>query len=82
MTREEVLTCSFSRILSEAMISQADFCRVLEIPRRSLQRWIHGDGDCPPYIRLLIAYRLGVLTKSDWAKGRMEDSEQPLEFFD
>ena len=39
-------------------LSQAQFCEVLNIPKRKLQDWEQGKRQCPEYLAELIAYRV------------------------
>lgn len=39
-------------------LSQAQFCEVLNIPKRTLQDWEQGKRQCPEYVAELIAYRV------------------------
>ena len=39
-------------------LSQAKFCDILHIPKRTLQDWEQGLRQCPQYVADLIAYRV------------------------
>lgn len=39
-------------------LSQAKFCDILNIPKRTLQDWEQGMRQCPQYVAELIAYRI------------------------
>lgn len=39
-------------------LSQAKFCGMLNIPKRTLQDWEQGLRQCPEYVVELIAYRV------------------------
>lgn len=39
-------------------LSQAKFCEVLNIPKRTVQDWEQGLRKCPEYVAELIAYRV------------------------
>jgi DNA-binding transcriptional regulator YiaG len=39
-------------------LSQAKFCDLLNIPKRTLQDWEQGWRQCPEYVVELIAYRV------------------------
>ena len=39
-------------------LSQAKFCEVLNIPKRTLQDWEQGQRKCPEYVAEMIAYRV------------------------
>jgi DNA-binding transcriptional regulator YiaG len=39
-------------------LSQAKFCTLLNIPKRTLQDWEQGVRQCPGYVVELIAYRV------------------------
>lgn len=47
-------------IVQHTGLSQTDFAARFAIPLRTLQRWISGDRDCPPYVRLLLAKQCGL----------------------
>lgn len=47
-------------IVQHTGLSQTDFAARFAIPLRTLQRWIAGDRDCPPYVRLLLAKQCGL----------------------
>ena len=47
-------------IVQHAGLSQTDFAARFAIPLRTLQGWISGDRDCPPYTRLLLAKQCGI----------------------
>lgn len=39
-------------------LSQAKFCEVLNIPKRTVQDWEQGLRKCPEYVAELIAFRV------------------------
>lgn len=41
-------------------LSQTDFAYRFAIPLRSVQNWISGSRDCPPYTRLMLARLCGL----------------------
>lgn len=47
-------------IVQHTGLSQTDFAARFAVPLRTLQRWIAGDRDCPPYVRLLLAKQCGL----------------------
>lgn len=47
-------------IVQHAGLSQTDFAARFAVPLRTLQRWVSGDRDCPPYVRLLLAKQCGL----------------------
>lgn len=47
-------------IVQNAGLSQTDFAARFAVPLRTLQRWVSGDRDCPPYVRLLLAKQCGL----------------------
>lgn len=47
-------------IVQHTGLSQTDFAARFAIPLRTLQRWVSGDRDCPPYVRLLLAKQCGL----------------------
>lgn len=47
-------------IVQHTGLSQTDFAARFAIPLRTLQRWIAGDRDCPPYVRLMLAKLCGL----------------------
>lgn len=47
-------------IVQHTGLSQTDFAARFAIPLRTLQRWVSGDRDCPPYVRLLLAKLCGL----------------------
>lgn len=47
-------------IVQHTGLSQTDFAARFAIPLRTLQRWIAGDRDCPPYTRLMLARLCGL----------------------
>lgn len=47
-------------IVQHTGLSQTNFAARFAIPLRTLQRWISGDRDCPPYVRLLLAKQCGL----------------------
>lgn len=47
-------------IVQHTGLSQTDFACRFAIPLRSVQNWISGDRDCPPYTRLMLAKLCGL----------------------
>lgn len=47
-------------IVQHTGLSQTDFAARFAIPLRTVQRWIAGNRDCPPYVRLLLAKLCGL----------------------
>ena len=47
-------------IVQHSGLSQTDFAARFAVPLRTLQRWVSGDRDCPPYVRLLLAKQCGL----------------------
>lgn len=47
-------------IVQHTGLSQTDFAARFAIPLRTLQGWISGSRDCPPYVRLLLAKQCGL----------------------
>ena len=47
-------------IVQHTGLSQTDFAARFAVPLRTLQRWIAGDRDCPPYTRLMLAKLCGL----------------------
>lgn len=47
-------------IVQHTGLSQTDFAARFAVPLRTLQRWVSGDRDCPPYVRLLLAKQCGL----------------------
>ena len=47
-------------IVQHSGLSQTDFAARFAVPLRALQRWVSGDRDCPPYVRLLLAKQCGL----------------------
>ena len=47
-------------IVQNTGLSQTDFAARFAVPLRTLQRWIAGDRDCPPYTRLMLAKLCGL----------------------
>lgn len=47
-------------IVQHTGLSQTDFAARFAIPLRTLQRWVSGDRDFPPYVRLLLAKQCGL----------------------
>ena len=39
-------------------LSQAKFCEILNIPKRTVEDWEQGARKCPEYVAELIAYRV------------------------
>lgn len=49
-----------SEIIAHTGLSQTDFAARFAIPLRTLQGWISGSRECPPYVRLLLAKQCGL----------------------
>ena len=49
-----------NEIVQHAGLSQTDFAARFAIPLRTLQGWISGSRECPPYVRLLLAKQCGL----------------------
>lgn len=47
-------------IVQHTGLSQTDFACRFAIPLRSVQNWVSGSRDCPPYVRLLLAKQCGL----------------------
>ena len=47
-------------IVQHTGLSQTDFAARFAIPLRTLQGWISGSRECPPYVRLLLAKQCGL----------------------
>lgn len=47
-------------IVQHTGLSQTDFAYRFAIPLRSVQNWVSGSRDCPPYTRLLLAKQCGL----------------------
>lgn len=47
-------------IVQHTGLSQTDFAYRFAIPLRSVQNWISGSRDCPPYTRLMLARLCGL----------------------
>lgn len=39
-------------------MSRSEFCGLLNIPKRTLEKWELGERTCPEYVVGLIAYRV------------------------
>lgn len=39
-------------------LSRLEFCELLNIPKRTLEKWELGERSCPEYVVELIAYRV------------------------
>ena len=39
-------------------LSRSAFCEMLNIPRRTLEKWEMGERSCPEYVVELIAFRV------------------------
>lgn len=51
---------SVNEIVHHTGLSQTDFAARFAIPLRTLQGWISGSRECPPYVRLLLAKQCGL----------------------
>lgn len=49
-----------NEIVQHTGLSQTDFAARFAIPLRTLQGWISGSRECPPYVRLLLAKQCGL----------------------
>ena len=47
-------------IVQHTGLSQTDFAYRFAIPLRSVQNWVSGSRDCPPYTRLMLAKQCGL----------------------
>lgn len=47
-------------IVQHTGLTQTGFAERFAIPLRTLQGWVSGDRDCPPYVRLLLAKQCGL----------------------
>ena len=63
---------SIKEIRQSTGLSQAKFCEVLNIPKRTLQDWEQGARKCPEYVVELIAYRVA----NDPNISKKEDGEE------
>lgn len=69
---ENESTMSIKDIRKSAGMSQSQFCKALNIPVKSLQKWETGERSCPVYVVELIAYRVQhdpLLKKKDKGQG-------------
>lgn len=49
---------SIKEIRMATGLSRSEFCEILGLPKRTLEKWELGERNCPPYVVDLIAYRV------------------------
>lgn len=49
---------SIKEIRTSTGLSRSEFCEILGLPKRTLEKWELGERSCPPYVVELIAYRV------------------------
>lgn len=54
----------FKQARTDVGLSQADVCRLLEIPRRTLQDWESGERVPPKYVETLYLEKLVTLKQT------------------
>lgn len=51
-------THSLSEIRDQRKLSRAKFCRMFNIPIRTVENWDYGKAEMPDYLKILICYAL------------------------
>jgi len=49
---------TIKEIRTSTGLSRSEFCEILGLPKRTLEKWELGERSCPPYVVDLIAYRV------------------------
>ena len=48
----------FKELRQASGMNQTEFAKYFHIPRRTVQNWEEGSRKCPPYLLMLMEYKL------------------------